>query len=185
MDTKNPARPGSRRVLQLPVHTRDIPGMGCRSHRILQGILPLHLRDSLPGSNGSDTGCHTEFSDILTTRTMKRTIYHRYRKAGKRSVQRAALERRPFLFAGDMQMNRFKERKHKEQSDYTRPDELPGKGSGCFLPAGKVGPCGFREKSSSPEGCGIFPENLACRNHPLLPPYSSTGHVKPEYSPLK
>lgn len=185
MDTKNPARPGSRRVLQLPVHARDIPGMGCRSHRVLQGILPLHLRDSLPGSNGGDTGCHTEFSDILTARTMKRTIYHRYRKAGNRPVQRAALERRSFLFAGDTQMNRFKERKHKEQSDYTRPDELPGKGSGCFLPAGKVGPCGFREKSSSPEGCGIFPENLACRNHPLLPPYSSTGHVKPEYSPLK
>ena len=115
---------------------------------------------------------------------MKRT--YKCCKADNRPVQRAALGRRLFLFAGDTErINSIKNRKRKEQSDHTRPDELPGKGSGCFSSAGKVRPCGFPGKIILACGSGIFPENLACRKHPLLPPYSSTGHVKPEYSPLK
>lgn len=107
MDTKNPACAGCRRVLQLPVHARNISGMGCRSHRVLQGILPLHLRDSLPDCYGGNTGRHTEFSDILMAKVMKHIS--KYNKTGNRPVQRAALERRLFLFAGDTQrMNRFK-----------------------------------------------------------------------------
>lgn len=90
---------------------------------------------------------------------MKRT--YKCCKADNRPVQRAALGRRLFLFAGDTErINRFKNRKRKEQSDHTRPDELPGKGSGCFSSAGKVGPCGFWEKSSSPVAPVFFPKTL-------------------------
>lgn len=184
MDTKNPACAGCRRVLQLPVHARDISGMGCRSHRVLQRILPLHLRDSLPDCNGGNTGRHTEFSDILTTEVMKRIT--EYNKTGNRPVQRAALERRLFLFAGDTQrMNRFKIEIAKNNQTIHVPMNYRAKVADASYRQARSGLAVSWEKSSSPKGCGIFPENLACRKPPLLPPYSSTGHVKPEYSPLK
>lgn len=184
MDTKNPACAGCRRVLQLPVHARNISGMGCRSHRVLQGILPLHLRDSLPDCNGGNTDRHTEFSDILTVKVMKRIT--EYNKTGNRPVQRAALERRLFLFADDTQrMNRFKIEITQNNQTIHVPMNYRAKVADASYRQARSGLAVSWEKSSSPKGCGIFPENLACRKHPLLPPYSSTGHVKPEYSPLK
>lgn len=158
--------------------------MGCRGHRILQGTVPFHIRNSLSVGKSGDTGCHTGVSGILTVRDMKR-IYE-CGKAGIRLAERGACMRQPFFFTGGIKKNGDgRNRKTiRQQSDNAHPDELPGKGSGRFLSAGKVGALRFREKSSSPCS-GIFPENLACRKHPLLPPYSSTGHAKPEYSQLK
>lgn len=184
MDTKNPACIGSRPVLQLLIHAWNISGMGCRSHRVLQRLFPLHLRDSLPGGNGCNTGCHIEFSDILTVKVMKQIS--KYSKTGNRSVQRAALGSRLFLFAGDTQrMDRFKIENTKNNQTIHVPMNYRAKVADASYRQARSGLAVSWEKSSSPKGCGIFPENLACRKHPLLPPYSSTGHVKPEYSPLK
>lgn len=184
MDTKNPVCAGRRCVLQLLIHARNISGMGCRSHRVLQRILPLHLRDSLPDCNGGDTGRHTEFSDILTAQVMKRIT--EYNKTGNRPMQRAALERQLFLFAGDKQRtNRFEIEITQNNQTIHVPMNYRAKVADASYRQARSGLAVSWEKSSSPKGCGIFPENLACRKHPLLPPYSSTGHVKPEYSPLK
>jgi hypothetical protein len=50
---------------QLSLHAGSISRVdGCR-HRLLPGILPVPLRDSLPSGNTGHYRCHTEFSNLL------------------------------------------------------------------------------------------------------------------------
>ena len=110
MDRKNPAPVGSRPVLQLLILTWDFSGLGCRGNRVLQRVLPLHIRDSLPYRDGGNTGRHIKLSGILTARVMKRT--GEYGKAG-RPEQRAAFRKAALLICKRYERNRFKAEKAK------------------------------------------------------------------------
>lgn len=50
---------------QLSLHAGSISRVGCGRHRLLQEILPVPLRDSLPPGNTGHHRRHTEFSNLL------------------------------------------------------------------------------------------------------------------------
>lgn len=50
---------------QLSLHAGSISRVGGCRHRLLQGILPVPLRDSLPPGNTGHHRRHTEFSNLL------------------------------------------------------------------------------------------------------------------------
>ena len=181
MDRKNPALAGSLPVLRLLILTWDFSRLGCRGNRVLQGVLPLHIRDSLPGRDSGNTGRHIKLSGILRARTVERTDEHG--KAG-RPEQREASRKEAFFVCRRHERNRFGVERTKNNQTIHVPVNYRAKVADASYRQARSG-LAVSGKIILAFGSGIFPENLACRKHPLLPPHSSTGHVKPEYSQLK
>lgn len=65
MDLENPPHTAHGTHFQLSLYTGSISRMGGRRHRLLQGILPVPVCDSLPSGNTGHHRSHIEFSNLL------------------------------------------------------------------------------------------------------------------------
>lgn len=133
---------------QLSLYTRCITRMGCGSHRMLPGLLPIHIQDCLYRNGGTDTVCHTKFLGLLTLKAMKRSC-HRLTsyKQSYCNMGCGSCPSRTALFVG----GRFKyedknEERDRENTSHWQTDELQGKVGQCFLSDSKVGPQVVSEK---------------------------------------
>ena len=64
-DMENHPHTAHGTCFQLSLHAGSISRVGGCRHRLLQGILPVPLRDSLPPGNAGHHRRHTEFSNLL------------------------------------------------------------------------------------------------------------------------
>lgn len=122
--------------------------MGCGSHRMLPGFLPIHIQDCLYRNGSTDTVCYPQFLGILTLKAMKRS-YHRhtpYMQIYCNMGYGSCPSRTALFVGGRFKYEDMNEEKKRENTSHWQADELQGKGGQCFLSDSKVGPQVVSEK---------------------------------------
>lgn len=147
--------------VRLPVHQRRITGMGGGRHRLLQGILQVHLPDCLFPAGSGDTILSSQPSALLTMPEYETDVS--YCKFRKDITERGSPNGRLLLFFHALrEWNKRKRRKRRGKEGGKKASQPGTTGqSWQALLFGRQGrTLRFRKKSSSLR-CGIFPENLA------------------------